>query len=594
MSDQRERRDPRYPVTWAVSIRAADWLEVQQLSTENVSRGGLFIRTRSQAAPGTRLQIELTLPDGTVFPADGEVIHCIAAERARAEGVAAGIGVRFDARHAVDLYLLETAAAGQAGGLAHAYAFDPLGFATLEATLAPVGQPGETAEPEWTTAHHLIEPPATTVGLDDSPLAAVAASVPELAASASELAVAKAEPCVFGIDFGTTYSSIAVVLGERVVVLEDADGNTLTPSVVCYPEEGPPLVGWPARERIATHPTTTLSSIKRLVGRRYDDPALEAFWASSPLRGSAGVEGETLLDIYGQPISTTQVASEVLRRLREIGERATGLPVERVLLSAPLGAPAQRAAIQRAAELAGLQVLGVVDEPVAAAMSYAVGRDEEQLIAVYDFGGGTFDFSLLRLADARLSVLSQAGDAWLGGDDFDTALAQHAAAEFWQRWHVDLRQRQVEWQRLLFLAEVAKRRLSLQPSVELKARAIALSVRGPIDLVTTFDRALFEQLCGELVGCSLEIVEGCLREAGVSPAQVDRVVLTGGVSRMPLVRERLQRYFARELPLLVDPEQAIVIGDAIYGRFLELAQRGSGLHRGVSSPGTPVGGPPGE
>lgn len=565
MSDQRERRDPRYPVTWAVTIRATDWLEVQQLSTENVSRGGLFVCTARRLEPGTRLQIELTLPDGTVFPADGEVIHCISPERAQAEGVAAGIGIRFDPRHAVDLYLLETAAAGQAGGLPHAYAFDPQGFATLEASLVPLGPADEAVEPEWTTAHHLLAPRRAHVVIEDPQLDAGGLGAPAGASSS-------AAPCVFGIDFGTTYSSIAVVQGERVVVLEDAEGNTLTPSVVCYPEEGPVLVGWPARERMATHPATTLSSIKRLIGRPYDDPALEAFWASSPLRGRAGAEGETLVDVYGQPVSITQVASEVLRRLRAIGERATGLPVERVLLSAPLAAPAQRAAIRRAAELAGLQVLGVVDEPVAAAMSYAVGREQEELIAVYDFGGGTFDFSLLRLAGSRLAVLSQAGDAWLGGDDFDAALAQHAAAEFWQRWHVDLRQRQVEWQRLLFLAEVAKRRLSLQPSVELKARAIALSVRGPIDLATTIDRPLFDQLCGELVGSSLEIVEGCLREAGLSPAQVDRVVLTGGVSRMPLVRERLQHYFERELPLLVDPEQAIVIGDAIYGRFLQLRE----------------------
>ncbi|MBK8479684.1 MAG: Hsp70 family protein [Proteobacteria bacterium] len=577
MTDQRERRDPRYPVTWAVTIRAADWLEVQRLSTENVSRGGLFIRTASHALPGTRLQIELTLPDGTVFPADGEVIHSITRERAQAEGVAAGIGVRFDARHAVDLYLLETAAAGQAGGQAHAYAFGPQGFATLDATLVPLGALGVGAEPEWTTAHHLIEPAAPTASFDQAPLAASAEAAPVGPASTTE-------PCVFGIDFGTTYSSIALVRGERVVVLEDQEGNTLTPSVVCYPEEGPPLVGWPARERIATHPATTLSSIKRLVGRRYDDPTLEAFWASSPLRCGAGAEGETLVDVYGQRVSMTQVASEVFRCLRALGERATGLPVERVLLSAPLAAPAQRAAIQRAAELAGLEVLGIVDEPVAAAMSYAVGREEEELLAVYDFGGGTFDFSLLRLANARLSVLSQAGDAWLGGDDFDTALAQHAATEFWQRWHVDLRQRQVEWQRLLFLAEVAKRRLSLQPSAELKARAIALSVRGPIDLVTTIDRPLFEQLCGELVTCSLEIVEGALREAGVSPAQVDRVVLTGGVSRMPLVRERLQRYFGRELPLLVDPEQAIVIGAAIYGRLLQLSRQGAAADRPLTAP----------
>ena len=589
----------------------------QQLAIGNISRGGLFVRCQHPIPTGTRLEVVLQLPEDMTLKVEGEVVHTIADD---ASGAATGFGLRFDERYAIDLNLLEGIAASNSGGC-FSFALNADDYISLDAVLVDAG----TGETTVTTAHKLVEVPSTEVDLDDlsgddlrgdtdgvarivslpdederepggpktSGRAAKARAVPvavpvtpasetsapapsasragsPAAAAPAPLQDAAAEP-IFGIDFGTTYTSIAVVDGNQIRVLQDGEGQTSLPSVVCYPETGPVLVGWPAKEKIATHPSSTISSAKRLLGRQYDDPHLQGFFASSAAHFTKSRDGLVMAEIFGEPVSMVQVAAEVLRRIAAIGEAAVERPVRRVVISAPVAYGGERESLRRAAELAGLEVAGTIDEPVAAAMAFGIGMEGGRTIAVYDFGGGTLDITVLRNKPKRgYEVLAKSGDPWLGGDDFDRAIADYAADQFWRVHKVDLRQRQVEWQRLLLHCEQAKRRLSVQQHVELRVRAILLTLKGPVDLRLDLERGQLDQICGQLVERSLDTVRECLEQAGLEPSQVDQVVLTGGTSRSPLVRRSLQELFGREITVNYDPELAIVSGNALYGRFVGL------------------------
>lgn len=578
--EQAQRQHKRFPVVWGVQIQTADWSEARELATGNVSRGGLFVRCDGIAPEvGATVEVTLQLPDDMVLRAQAEVVHVIPAPRATEVGMAPGFGLRFLAKHSVDLSLLEGLAATNTAG-PHAYTIEEEAYISLPAILQIADEP-----PKTTSAHKLVAAPEAP-SIVDRPEEHAIPDIPDEVDITSDLddepPAPPAEPAparvtprtaarIFGLDFGTTFTSIAVVDGNQVRVLQDEEGQHLLPSVVCYPESGAPLVGWPAKEKLATLPATTFSSPKRLVGRLFRDPNLDPILSSSPVRYGEGPGGQITADVYGQTLAITQVCAEVFRRAAEIGERACGSRVEQVVLSAPVGFGPERAALKRAAELAGLHVAGMIDEPVAAAMAFGLGLQPGARVAIYDFGGGTFDFTLLGIkATGGFEILGESGDPWLGGDDFDLALASYAANQFWREHKIDLRERAVEWQRLLFLCERAKRKLATEEQHLLRARAMVLSLRGPVDLTVPLDRAVLERLCGELVDRSLAAVESCLAIAEVAPEAVDHLVLTGGTSRMPLVRQRVAAYFRRDMTLLHDPEVAIVSGNAIYGRFLGL------------------------
>lgn len=558
------RRHPRFSTPWAVRLRAPDWTDALQLATGNISRGGLFVRCEKPIPVGTRLQIVITLPEEMTLEVEGEVVHAIPPERAR-EGLAAGIGIRFDERSAIDLNLLEgMAASNSAGQYAAPVAEDQ--YLTWAAVLADRASGHELS----TTAHKLLETtPAAAVGGEAEGEAALTFAPDEpTPPDASKTRDLSREP-IFGIDFGTTFTSIAVVERGRVRVLADEAQQTSLPSVVCYPDEGPPLVGWPAREQIALQPSTTILSPKRLIGRRFRDPALAPYLASSPVRFLEGPAGQVLLEVYGEQLSVEQVGAEIFQRIASIGEAATMLPVRRVVLSAPVSYTDERQALRRSAELAGLEVVGFIDEPVSAALAFGMNVERGSTVAVYDFGGGTFDFTLLKMTGhGTCEVIGEAGDPWLGGDDFDHAIASHAAEQFRERHGVDLRERKVEWQRLMFAAQNAKRKLSVEKAVELSVRAIVLSLRGTIDLYLLLDRELLAELCGGLVERSFAAVAQCLELAEVTPAEIDHVVLTGGTSRSPLVRQRAQQFFGKEITVNYDPELGVVSGNALFGQIL--------------------------
>ena len=548
MSERPERRWPRQAIAWTVEISADRWRDMLPLTATNMSRGGLFVRSARPPAPGSRIHVLLRLPDETMLDLTAEVVHA-----AGPEGGAAtpGFGVKVDERHVADLTLLEAMVASQAGRAPPGE--DP--DVTLQAFLMSIA----AGHMEPTSAH----------GRLDAAEVALVTSAPPVA----DTDVDVGDDAIFGIDLGTSYCSIAVLARGRMCVLEDDEGNALFPSIVCYPESGAPLTGWPAREKLVTHPSTTVTSPKRLLGRKFADRQLEPYLAALAVRTREGPGGQVLADIYGEPVAIPQVCAEIFRSLAAVAEARTGRRPERVVLSAPVGYGEEKQAIQRAAELAGLKVLAVIEEPMAAALAYGLGRQLEHKVAVYDFGGGTFDFTILDIHGSRFDVLGMAGDAWLGGDDFDLEMAEHIANAFWRRTKVDLRHRLVEWQRLRFLCEAAKRKLTTLDRAEILARGIAISVRGPIDLKITVTRETFERLCAKLVHRSLATVAECLEKAGVAPTAVDRVVMIGGVSRIPLVIDKVRAYFQRDIHFTVNPEQAIVAGNAIYGAMLARAKK---------------------
>jgi actin-like ATPase involved in cell morphogenesis len=557
------RRHPRFSTPWAVRLRAPDWTDALQLATGNISRGGLFVRCETAIPIGTRLQIVISLPEEMSLEVEGEVVHAIPPERARAQGLAAGIGIRFDERSAIDLNLLEGMAASNSAGQYAAPVEDQ--YLTWAAVLADRASGHELS----TTAHKLFETTApAAVGEGEGEAALTFAPDEPTPPDASKTRDLSREP-IFGIDFGTTFTSIALVERGRVRVLPDENQQTSLPSVVCYPDEGPPLVGWPAREQIALQPSTTILSPKRLIGRRFRDPGLAAYLASSPVRFLEAPAGQVLLEVYGEQLSVEQVGAEIFQRIAAIGEAATMRPVRRVVLSAPVSYTDERQALRRSAELAGLEVVAFIDEPVSAALAFGMNVERGSTVAVYDFGGGTFDFTLLKMTGhGTCEVIGEAGDPWLGGDDFDQAIAAHAAEQFRERHGVDLRERKVEWQRLMFAAQNAKRKLSVEKAVELSVRAIVLSLRGTIDLYLLLDRELLAALCGELVERSFAAVAQCLELAELTPKEIDHVVLTGGTSRSPLVRQRAQQFFGKEITVNYDPELGVVSGNAIFGQIL--------------------------
>ncbi len=570
------------PPTHSIALKLLDWRVLRQLVMEGLVQGRLFVCTASPPPTGAPVELVLQLPDRSSVRLHGQALP---ARTTPGEQLATGFALQLAEEDAAPLTALERLARVNAGSR---HPFQELLLpATLtaveagtveETTLFPLpDRPTGVAAPQPEAAKRSAPGPVPPLGPGfANPLDEASELSPRLgpapALGAPKGVRLSEQAAVFGIDFGTTFTSIALVEGEQLRVIADEEGQSLLPSVVCYKRGDPPLVGWPARDRSITAPASTISSPKRLLGRRYRDRRIEPLLASLPMRTSEGPTGEVIAEVEGQQVAITQACAEILRRASVLGTRGTRLTVRKVVLSAPVGfEAAERLALRRAAELAGLEVAAVLDEPVAAAIAWGLESARGKLVAVYDFGGGTFDFALLKVrAQGGFDVVGTGGDPWLGGDDFDLALANHIANAFWRHTKINLRERQVEYYRLVTECERAKRRLSSQPRAEIALERLVLTPAGALDLRLPLDRELLASLCGELVDRSLEPVASCLAEAGARPDQVDHVVMTGGLSRAPLVRERVQRFFGREIALKLDPELAIVAGNALHGRSLGL------------------------
>jgi molecular chaperone DnaK len=375
-----------------------------------------------------------------------------------------------------------------------------------------------------------------------------------------------------GIDLGTSYSSVAVVRDGVPEVLTDSEGTSTLPSVVAFPGEGGILVGKPARERLVTDPYNTVYSAKRLIGRRLDDPETRLAIAGFPYNVSEGPNGHPVIEIRNERVSVPEVSAYVLRLMKKIAEARLHKPVDKAVITVPANFnDSQRESTRIAGRIAGLDVIRIINEPTAASLAYGYGRGMNKYVAVYDFGGGTFDFTLLELRDSVYRVISTAGDMFLGGDDFDDALASAVANSFWKQTSIELRNDVVEWQRLLFACEAVKRELSSEQSVDLKVPKVAHTAKGALDITAAVSRDLFNSLCFDLVRRSFAVCDRALDDAKLRPEDVDDVVLVGGTTYVPLVGASVEQYFGKAPHIEVAPETAVALGAAIQANALMAA-----------------------
>jgi molecular chaperone DnaK len=370
---------------------------------------------------------------------------------------------------------------------------------------------------------------------------------------------------VLGIDLGTTTSCVSLLREGVPRVLADHEGHRITPSLVAMTPQGE-LVGAEARSRLVTDPDATVYSFKRLLGRRFDDPRVRVAVAASPFEVAPAEGGGIVIRIRGGEYSVPEIASRVLGRLRAIAERALGGPARKAVIAVPASFDdAQRGAVKLAGRIAGLDVVRLVNEPAAAALAFGFHQRKPGTLCVFDFGGGTFDVTLLAVEEGEFKVLAAAGDSLLGGDDLDMALAFAAAEAFRVETGKNLWRDVAEWQRLLFACEQAKRRLSTEARSEIRLRAVARTPTGVRDLVYWLDRRRFQQICGDKVEQTLRCCSEALAQSGLEPTAVDSVLLVGGSTFVRLVRTRVADFFGCSPDISVDPAEAVAVGAAIEG-----------------------------
>ncbi len=376
------------------------------------------------------------------------------------------------------------------------------------------------------------------------------------------------EPSI-GIDLGTTNSSVAISRGGVPRVLPTAEGKQCIPSVVAITEAKEVIVGYDTLEHLVRDPYNTIYSAKRLIGRQMDDPDTRLALASFPYAVVEGERGQPVVQVRGEKLRIPEVAAYILRALKRTAEQHLGGKVCKAVITVPANFnDAQRESTRIAGRIAGLDVIRIINEPAAAALAYAFGRGMAKTIAVYDFGGGSFDFTLLELRDNIFRVLATAGDIFLGGDDFDEALATAVANSFWKQSGIEIRNDVVEWQRLIFASEKVKRELSSRPQALLRVVRVANTARGSLDLSAKITRELFNSLCAQLVRRTFAVCDQALSDARLRPQDVDDVILAGGTTFIPLVRASVEQYFGKPPRVEVDPETAVALGAAIQAESL--------------------------
>ena len=375
---------------------------------------------------------------------------------------------------------------------------------------------------------------------------------------------------VIGIDLGTTFSCIAVMEGGEPQVIPNAEGGRTTPSVVAVSKEGERLVGTVAKRQAVTNPENTVYSVKRLMGRKFDDREIgharevSGFQIVKQDNDDAGVR------MGDRDYSAPEISAMVLQKLKADAEAYLGEEVTEAVITVPAYFnDAQRQATRDAGRIAGLEVLRIINEPTAAALAYGLDKKGDEVIAVYDLGGGTFDISILEIGDGTFEVKATNGDTFLGGDDFDNALINHLVSEFKKDQGVDLSQDPMALQRLKEGAEKAKIELSTAQQTEVNLPFITADASGPKHLAIAITRSQFEQLVMDLVEGTIEPCRKALGDAGLSPSDINEVVLVGGQTRMPLVQQKVQEFFGREPHKGVNPDEVVAVGAAIQAGVLK-------------------------
>src|SRR5262249_54160291 len=376
---------------------------------------------------------------------------------------------------------------------------------------------------------------------------------------------------VLGIDLGTTNSVVAIMEAGEPVVLENSEGSRLTPSVVAISKSGEPLVGQVAKRQAITNPENTIFSVKRLMGRKFDDPEVQRTSKLVPYRITKASNGDARVAMGGKEYSPPEVSAMILQKMKTDAESKLGEKITQAVITVPAYFnDSQRQATKDAGKIAGLDVLRIINEPTAASLAYGLekaGKDET--IAVYDLGGGTFDISILSLGEGVFEVKATNGDTFLGGDDFDQRVIDWIVDEFRKDQGIDLRQDRMALQRLKEAAEKAKIELSSTQSTDINLPFITADASGPKHLTLTLTRSKLEQLVGDLVERTKGPVMQCMKDAGLSPSEINEVVLVGGQTRMPAVQEMVKQVFGKEPHKGVNPDEVVAIGAAIQAGVLK-------------------------
>ncbi len=379
---------------------------------------------------------------------------------------------------------------------------------------------------------------------------------------------------IIGIDLGTTNSCVSVMEGGKPKVIENVEGDRTTPSIVGYTDEGEILVGQSAKRQSVTNPQNTLYAVKRLIGRKFKDDVVQKDIKMVPYKIIAADNGDAWVQVKDEKMAPPQVSAEVLRKMKKTAEEYLGEPVTEAVITVPAYFnDSQRQATKDAGKIAGLEVKRIINEPTAAALAYGMDKAKgDHTIAVYDLGGGTFDISIIEIAEVdgehQFEVLSTNGDTFLGGEDFDMRLIEYLAAEFKKESGIDLHNDPLALQRLKEAAEKAKIELSSAQQTEVNLPYITADASGPKHLVVKLSRAKLESLVEELVKRSMEPVKVALKDAGLSPSEIDDVILVGGQTRMPMVQSIVADYFGKEPRKDVNPDEAVAVGASIQGAVL--------------------------
>lgn len=375
---------------------------------------------------------------------------------------------------------------------------------------------------------------------------------------------------VIGIDLGTTNSCVAVMDGDKPRVIENAEGQRTTPSVVAFTEDGERLIGTPAKRQAVTNPEHTYFAVKRLIGRPFTDPAIKKDAKLVPYKIVKGKGGDAYVQGRDKELSPAEVSAMTLTKMKETAEDYLGAPVTQAVITVPAYFnDAQRQATKDAGKIAGLEVLRIINEPTAAALAYGMNKEDGKTIAVYDLGGGTFDVSILEIGDGVFEVKATNGDTFLGGEDFDMRVVEYFAEEFKKETGIDLKKDKLALQRLREEGEKAKKELSTASTYEVNLPFITADATGPKHLNMKLTRAKLEKLVDDLIKRTIAPIKKAIADAGLSASEIDDVVLVGGMTRMPAVQEAVSKFFGKEPHKGVNPDEVVAMGAAIQAGVLQ-------------------------
>ncbi len=374
---------------------------------------------------------------------------------------------------------------------------------------------------------------------------------------------------VIGIDLGTTNSCVAIMEGSNAQVIENSEGTRTTPSMVAFTNEGETLIGQPAKRQAVTNPTNTLYAIKRLIGRTFQDEKVQKEIKTAPYNIVKADNNDAWVEANGKKYAPSQISAYVLQKMKETAEKHVGAKVDKAVITVPAYFnDAQRQATKDAGKIAGLEVLRIINEPTAAALAYGLDKKKNGTIAVYDLGGGTFDVSILEIGDGVFEVKATNGDTFLGGEDFDTRIVEFLADSFKKENGIDLKNDKLALQRLKEAAEKAKIELSSSSTTDINLPFITADASGPKHLTLKMTRADLEKLVDDLVKRTIEPCKAAIKDAGITAAEIDEVVLVGGMTRMPKIIQTVKEFFGKDPNKGVNPDEVVGIGAAIQGAVL--------------------------